>query len=226
VPWLTITAGASGTDDGTVAYTAAPNTGAERTGALTIAGQPFTVTQAAACSYAINPTAQTVGAAGGAGSSIAVTTGAGCAWTATSNASWLTIVSGASGSGNGSVGFTVATNGGGERTGTLTVGGQTFTVTQSAAPSPGPMCNYSIAPTSQSIGSLGGVGNTIAVSTTGGCSWTAVSNDAWIVVTSGGTGRGNGSVSYSVAINLIGQRVGTITIAGQTFTVTQAGVIP
>ena len=43
------------------------------------------------------------------------------------------MTSGASGSGNGSVAFTVAANAGGARTGTITVAGQTFTVTQAAA---------------------------------------------------------------------------------------------
>ena len=37
-----------------------------------------------------------------------MTAGAGCAWTATSNASWITINSGSSGTGNGSVGYTVS----------------------------------------------------------------------------------------------------------------------
>jgi hypothetical protein len=59
-----------------------------------------------------------------------VTTTAGCAWTATSNASWITITNGASGTGTGTVMFTVAVNLGGSRTGTLTVAGQTATVQQ------------------------------------------------------------------------------------------------
>ena len=68
---------------------------------------------------------------------------------------------------------------------------------------------------------------TIHVTTTGGCSWTAVSNDSWISIRSGESGTGNGSVAFRVDRNLlIGQRVGTLTIAGQTFTVTQAGVVP
>ena len=69
-----------------------------RTGTLTAAGSTFTVTQAAACSYAISPASQSLPAAGGTGSS-AVTTAAGCAWTATSNSTWITVTGGASGSG-------------------------------------------------------------------------------------------------------------------------------
>jgi YD repeat-containing protein len=60
-----------------------------------------------------------------------VTAGAGCAWTAVSNAGWITVTSGASGTGNGTVGYSVAANGGSDqRQGTVTIAGQTFTVTQ------------------------------------------------------------------------------------------------
>lgn len=58
----------------------------------------------------------------------------------------------------------------------------------------------------------------------GGCDWTAVSNDAWITVTSGASGSGAGTVGYDVAENLGAARVGTITVAGYTHTVYQAGV--
>ena len=51
--WMTVTSGASGSGPGTVAFSVAANTGAARTGTLTIAGQTFTVTQAAPCTYAI-----------------------------------------------------------------------------------------------------------------------------------------------------------------------------
>ena len=58
-----------------------------------------------------------------------------CDWNAVSNSSFITIDSGASGSGTGTVGFTVAQNTtGAARTGTLTVAGRTVTITQDAAP--------------------------------------------------------------------------------------------
>src|SRR5262249_34207672 len=60
-----------------------------------------------------------------------VTTSAGCDWTATSNASFITVLPPASGSGAGSITYGVGTNNGANpRTGTLTVAGQTFTLTQ------------------------------------------------------------------------------------------------
>lgn len=95
------------------------------------------------CSYAINPTSAAPAAAGGA-ASVTVTAGAGCGWTATSNAAWLTITSGPSGTGNGSVGYTVAANTGGARTGTLTIASQTFTVNQQGASGGGSLADFYI----------------------------------------------------------------------------------
>ena len=59
----------------------------------------------------------------------------------------------------------------------------------------------------------------------GSCTWTATSNASWITITSGSNGTGNGTVSYSVSSNTdTSQRTGTMTIAGQTFTVTQSPI--
>jgi hypothetical protein len=84
-------------------------------------------------------------------------------------------------------------------------------------------CTYSISPTSQSFNSSGGTGS-VDVTTQSGCSWTAISNVSWITITSGSSGTGNGTVNYSVSTNTGSQRTGTITIAGETFTVTQEGI--
>ncbi|MCS7315402.1 MAG: hypothetical protein NZ554_08020 [Bryobacteraceae bacterium] len=98
----------------------------------------FTIQAAPQCSYNLSATSVSAPAAGTTGS-VNVTAPAGCAWTATSNASWVTITSGASGSGNGTLQFTVAANTATtSRTGTLTVAGQTFTVTQAGAAPAGP----------------------------------------------------------------------------------------
>jgi len=67
------------------------------------------------------------------------------------------------------------------------------------------------------------VADTVAVTpSSSSCSWTAVSNASWITVTSGNGGTSSGTVAYSIATNTTGSnRTGTITIGGQTFTVTQ-----
>jgi hypothetical protein len=84
------------------------------------------------CSYPLSPTPQNFPATGGNGS-FTVGAGPGCNWTAVSNATWITNVSPASGSGSGTVNFTVGTNSGAARSGTITVQTQTLTINQGAA---------------------------------------------------------------------------------------------
>lgn len=81
------------------------------------------------CTYSLSSMSQTVPAAGG-GNSVTVSTQTGCAWTAVSKVSWITIVSGASGSGNGTVTYSFLVNTGPVRSGAVTIAGLTFTVNQ------------------------------------------------------------------------------------------------
>ena len=84
-------------------------------------------------------------------------------------------------------------------------------------------CTYSITPTRESFPVSGGTGS-VAVMVPNGCMWAAASNVSWITISSGESGSGNGAVEYSVAANPdTNSRTGTMTIATQTFTVTQAG---
>ncbi len=87
------------------------------------------VNQGPACTFSISPTSHAIPAAGGTGS-VNVTTASGCGWAATSNVPWITITSGASGTGNGTVDYSVAADTSGARSGTLTIAGKTFTVNQ------------------------------------------------------------------------------------------------
>ncbi|MCP4658216.1 MAG: DUF11 domain-containing protein [bacterium] len=182
----------------------------------TLIGTGGAQTDGPPCSYSIDPASAPHSAAGGSGS-VGVTAPPCCPWTAVSNDAWITVTSGANGSGNGngSVGYSVAANTGPARSGTITIAGHTFTVEQASG------CTYSIDPTSADYPVAGGSGS-VNVTAAAVCPWTAVSNDAWITVTSGASGSGNGSVGYSVAANSGPARNGTVTIAEQTFTVNQA----
>ncbi len=211
--WLSVTGGATGSGNGTVGYTAAANTGPQRTGTITAGAQTFTVTQSAGCTFSIAPTSQNV-ASGGGQFSVAVTAPAGCSWTAESNAAWLGISSGSSGSGNGTVQLVVASNSDAERRGTVTIAGQTYSVVQASG------CTFSIAPTSQAMPASGGA-SSFTVNTSLSCAWTAVANAGWISVTSGASGNGPGTVQFAVAANSGAARSGTIATGGQTFTVSQ-----
>ena len=97
----------------------------------------FKVTIPTSCAT-VSPTNQAFFSAGNTGS-VTVTKNlsatAPCDWQAMSNSSFITIDSGASGSGNGTVNFTVAPNTTGvARIGTLTVAGRNVTITQDAGP--------------------------------------------------------------------------------------------
>src|ERR671937_692124 len=201
VSWITIAGGASGTGIGTVTYSVAANpTGSARTGTLMVAGQTYTITQAGnSCVYSLSNTSDSVPSFATT-NSLSVTTGTSCSWTAVSNVSWVTITAGA-------------------RTGTLTIAGQTYTITQAAN-----SCVYSLSATSASAPSFAST-NSLSVTTGTSCSWTAVSNVSWITITAGASGTGIGVVTYSVAANTGGARTGTLLVAGQTVTITQAAFV-
>ena len=88
---------------------------------------------------------------------------------------------------------------------------------------PPPPCTFALSPTSSGFAAVGGPA-TVTVMTQAGCNWTAVSNNAFITITSGASGSGNGTVNYSVNARLISTpRSGSLTIAGLTHSVSQEG---
>ncbi|MCW5963601.1 MAG: hypothetical protein KIT83_06155 [Bryobacterales bacterium] len=221
--WITVSAGASGSGSGTVSlsFAANPNT-TSRTGTVTIAGQTVTVTQAAApCVYTLSATSLSTSNAGGSGA-VNVTSTSGCSWNAGSNAAWITVSAGASGSGSGTVSLSFAANPNTtSRTGTVTIAGQTVTVTQPGTPAP-IVCSYTVTPTSISMPSNGG-GSNVSIVADGACSWSASSQAGWVGISSA-TGTGNGTLALTVAANsTTSSRTGTLTVAGQAVTITQAG---
>jgi subtilisin family serine protease len=89
------------------------------------------------CTYSLSPTSLNFISNGGS-STVNITTQS-CPWTAISNASFITITNGSSGTGNGTVSYSLAANPlNTTRSGTMTIAGLTFTVTQDAAPTPPP----------------------------------------------------------------------------------------
>jgi outer membrane protein assembly factor BamB len=168
------------------------------------------------CAYSINPLSKSFTSLG-AEDTVNVVAPNGCGWTATSNASWIVLTSAASGTGNGVVTYMLRDNFGGPRTGTLSIAGQTFTVSQDGINN----CTFSVSPKSKSFPSNGGTG-TVDVAVSAGCGWTATSNAGWVTLSSGASGVGNGVVTYSVSVNKTKlARVGTMLIAGKTVTVKQ-----
>ena len=90
-------------------------------------------TVAGTCGYSFDPAEIAMPSTGGQAQA-SLNTQDGCPWTASSQAPWLTVTSTASGAGAATISFTAAENTSGTaRTGALTAGGATVTVTQDAA---------------------------------------------------------------------------------------------
>ena len=135
IPWVSFTSLQFGQGNGAIAYQVDPNAMAvARSGDITLIDQVHTVHQeGVGCSYSISPAANSLDIAGGSGA-ISVTALDGCDWTATEVLPWVSIVSGASGSGNGTVAYTVDANAGpAPRAGAITVATETHLVTQKGA---------------------------------------------------------------------------------------------
>jgi hypothetical protein len=214
--WISITNTGSRSGNGSVSFSVAANSGAPRDGAINVGSQAFTIEQSApSCRYQLSATTGSFGGAGGSGT-VNVTAPSACSWTASTNVPWISIVGDAGDSGNGAVSFTVQSNSGPARTGILTIGGQRLTVTQLQAD-----CNYSISSAGQAYGAPGGQG-TVTVSTNSICTWNTNDVPSWVRGLAA-NGTGAQTLSFTVDVNQGPARSAAIIIAGQTFTLTQAG---
>jgi trimeric autotransporter adhesin len=188
----------------------------------------FTVNQASPpCYYTLSPGTAIWGAAGGSGSFAVTASSPSCAWTATSsNSSQVSVTSGASGTGNGTVSYSVAANKSGALSPAITVadangGSSAFSITQASDYS----CTFPLSPASVGV-SAEGTSNFFAVNASNSfCNWTATSNNPGALsVTVNPSGQGVGTVYYAVAQNTSSQpRTLTITAGCETFTVNQDG---
>ncbi|MEP7340873.1 MAG: S8 family serine peptidase [Acidobacteriota bacterium] len=181
----------------------------------------FNYTDGAGCNYGINPTSQTSPAIGGSGA-VNVSTDPGCNWTAASNATWLQINGATSGAGNGLVNYTVFANNGPQRAGTMTIAGQTFTITQS-----GNCPGINLVPAILPDGTVGTVYNqTIAAGGGGGLYTFTVAAGALpngLSLSSAGALAGTptaiGAFSFTIqvadAIGCAGTQAYTVTISSQ-----------
>jgi hypothetical protein len=218
--WITGLTPTSGTGNGEVNFQVGANSdGSLRVGTINLNNVRVLVSQPGSCAINISPINQDIPAAGGNGT-VSVTAAADCGWTSSSPVTWITVTSGATGTGNGTVMFTVGANGGPARTASLAIGDQLFMVNQADVNTP--VCNFTILPATASVSAAGGnVPVTIQAGST--CSWTTASHADWLTVDGADSGTASGSVMIVVAANTGAARTGTVTIAGQTFTVVQGG---
>ena len=200
--WITILpSGSKGT--GKVNYVVAANSaGSPRNGFITVGGQQYNISESGfSCSYSIAPSVAAFAANGG-DSRVVVTAPAGCSWTATRNAGWLSVTSGASGAGNAAVMVHATANTGGARSGTVTIAGKTFSVTQTA---PGANACGALDVTSQlpvSFGgftpSFGGVTQPVSITNHTGAS---IPGPIYLVTVGEPTHNGNLRDTFLVSVN-------------------------
>jgi sugar lactone lactonase YvrE len=211
--WITASA-TSGSGPAAVTLTVDANwIGATRSATITAAGTAVTIGQSGGGGLCVllslSPLSQTFSSAGGTGAFTVAAT-AGCGWTAVSQVAWITITSGASGSGNGAVNFQVLPNPlGASRSGTIGVVSSTFTVEQDGAG----QCGYSINSADLGVVASGG---TVAISlhTDPGCAWSISGLPSWLTVSGSSQGTGSANVSLVAANNPAGTRSASISIGG------------
>lgn len=232
--WLAVNAGSPGSGTGAVSYAVSRNLeAAERTATITVADRTFTVRQdgdTGVCSYAVAPVDLAPCMASGS-MTATITTTADCPWTATSNASWLG-VSRTSGSGSRTITITYGDNYDAPREGIVMVrwptptAGQNIRVAQAG-------CVYGVTKDAFSFTSTGGSGTFDVLqqsvpNTCGGplqdrCVWSAVSNVAWITITTSMPRTGDNPVAFTVAPNTgSAARTGRIAVRDKVITITQA----
>jgi hypothetical protein len=210
--WLTLSS-ASGSGPGEVRFAVGPWNGPMRAATLRIADQTATVSQASGCTVSFSPATLSADASG-LQSAVQVNTMPGCAWSAASGATWITVASGATGSGDGQVQLIVASNSGPARDGSVTIAGRSLAVAQASG------CTYAVTPTLHAVGGAGGT-RSILVTTAGACRWTISSHVDWITIDATSI-MGSGAPMFTVAPNPGAPRTGTFSAAGQTVTVNQA----
>ena len=225
VTWLSVSP-MSGAGPGSVTYQVAPYAEVStRQGTLTVAGNTFTVFQygrrMALDSYRVTKDYEahvipiTVNA-------LDITQ-----WSVTPNNTWISVVDAGNGQGGDLVTIAIAENPSYKaRTGTVTIGTETFTVTQQGRTA----LSFNISPTS-STASVNGANGMISVMATPDLPWTATSGANWLTVyATTATGAGNGNVVYNASPNpTLAKRTGKITVtpeaasgmSAKTHTVTQ-----
>ena len=213
-PWITLnsTSGAAGKP---LAFRVSANTNVEeRTAYIYVSGHVYTATQAGV-GATVDKSNETFEHNGGFGT-VNVTAQNRIVWQARPNVDWIS-VSPTSGSGEGSIEYQVAPfDEVSTRQGTMTVAGNTVTVFQYGR-------RMKLATYEEKRDWYTHV-IPITVDALAITEWSVTPNVSWISVVDAGNGKGGDLVSIAISENpSYKERVGTVTIGTETFTVTQDG---
>ena len=206
------------------------------TGSAPMAGQVF-----GQCYYSVSPTSVSNVSAAGASGSITVSwhyepnsefpdeeDASVCEdfWSASSGVTWISVRE--SGTDNDVANYTVSANSStATRSGTITVAGESIRISQDGDSTPedpvSTPCTFTVSPRSREVADDAGQYDVTVTASNASCSWSMSSHTSWItVLTSSRTGSTTGT--YRTASNTTPgspQRTGTMTVAGQTVTITQ-----
>ena len=172
--------------------------------------------ESSGCTFSISPTDMSFGSEGGSHDVIIEASSSSSSWSVSESLPWVS-ASPSSGTGDGTVTVTVEANTGSSRSGTVTIAGQQFTVSQG-----GTGCSFAILPMSGSFGATGG-SQEVSIDASGeDCFWTVSESLSWVSVEPT-EGSGDGTVSVTVEKNSGYSRNGTVSIAGNHFTFSQDG---
>ena len=227
-PLITLLPPLTGTGSGNVNYTVAINNSingpASATvtvvgGALMAGTNVFTVYEAVgSCTDPVfSEDAISFGSAGGT-QSLNVTLPSGCGWYTTNQTGWIT-TAGSIVSGSGVLEVSVPPNIFSARSASFTIAGKPVTVSQS-----GGSCTAAVSGANPVFPAKGGGGTVSLTTSAGTCSWMAYALAPWIQIgPNSGSGTGNASIVFTVAINPgSAARSGMILAGDQMYEVMQA----
>lgn len=226
--WISVSTGTSGKGSASIVFNFQRNATADtRSATVTVANATMNVRQDADCSLAtpsISPLSQSFAASGGSGT-VAVTQSSSCSWSTFGVPSWVTINANSGAIGSATVYYTVAANTGAARSVTLTIAGKSFTISQaSGLPACDPAAVATLSSSSQNFGA-GASSGYVTLTYVNGCAWTTSGAPSWVTITTGASGQGSGTINFTLAANTGAARSATLTIAGKSFTITQAAAL-
>jgi len=170
-----------------------------------------------ACAYTLLRSTAHMDASAGRGSvTAAASQQSGCTWTARASDPWIRFRDTPSGSGTGTLNFSVDANPMTDaRTGTITIAwgdGETpFRVTQDGVA----RCSYTLTPPTQTAAGESKDFSVTVTPSDSACGWKAEANAPWIAIASGTSNTGPGTIVYRVQPNVTrAPRVGSIAVTG------------
>ena len=219
--WITITSATNGpAGDGRLYYTVALNTDPQpRSGNITIGGTNFLVSQAGGHPVIVkSPSDQTVLVGGTATFNVTLYGTAPVTYQWQFNHVPLADGNGISGASTTNLVLTGVQTSQAGKYRVLVAGLYSSPATLTVS------CGFTLSASNASFSSLSATGSATLNTVATNCAWSIVNTNPWVVILSSITNIGNGTVVYALAANPTTMaRSGSITIADQTFTITQAG---